>query len=85
MLAENLIAQNKIDGKDQAAELHHRLRESGWARPSSGIWKRRSSYSAKKWAKAIPKIETARAVLRADPQLAAQLNLMLAECYRPRG
>ncbi len=38
-------------------------------------------FQQKKWAEAIPKIEMARAVLRAAPQLAAQLNLMLAECY----
>ena len=38
-------------------------------------------FQRQKWTEAIPKIETARAVLRADAQLTSQLNLMLAECY----
>ena len=80
-LAETLIAQNKIDGKDQAAGYIARLRDAGLGETLVRYLEARILYQRKQWAEAIPKIETARAVLRSVPRLAAPLNLMLVECY----
>ena len=38
-------------------------------------------FQQKNWAEAIPKLEKARAVLRAESQFTAKISLMLAECY----
>ena len=80
-LAETLIAQNKIDGKDQAAGYIARLRDAGLGETLVRYLEAQILYQRKQWAEAIPQIETARAVLRSVPRLAAPLNLMLAECY----
>jgi cellulose synthase operon protein C len=81
MLAENLIIQGKIDGKDQAGDYIARLRNAGLADTYVRYLEAEIPFQQKKWREAIPRIETARAVLRADPQFTAQFNLMLAECY----
>ena len=80
-LAETLIAQNKIDGKDQAAGYIARLQDAGVGDTLVRYLEAQILYQRKQWAEAIPQIETARAVLRSVPRLAAPLNLMLAECY----
>ncbi len=84
-LAETLIAQNKIDGKDQAAGYIARLRDAGVGDTLVRYLEARILYQRKQWAEAIPKLETARAVLRSLPRLAVPLNLMLVECYRRVG
>ena len=80
-LAETLIPQDKIDGKDQAADYITRLRNAGLGDTLVRFLEAQILVQRKKWAEAIPQIEMARAVLRADPRLTVQLNLMLAECY----
>lgn len=80
-LAETLIAQNKIDDKDQAAGYIARLRDAGLGDTFVRYLEAQILYQRKQWAEAIPRIEMARAVLKSLPRLAAPLNLMLAECY----
>ena len=80
-LAETLILQDKIEGKDQAADYIARLRNAGLGDTLVRYLEAEILFQQKKWAEAIPRIEMARAVLGADPQLTVQLNLMLAECY----
>jgi len=80
-LAETLIAQNKIDDKDQAAGYIARLRDAGLGDTLVRYLEAQILYQRKQWAEAIPRIEMARAVLKSLPRLAAPLNLMLAECY----
>ena len=80
-LAETLIAQNKIDGKDQAAGYIARLRDAGLGETLVRYLEAQILYQRKQWAEAIPQIEAARTVLRSVPRLAAPLNLMLVECY----
>jgi len=81
ILADTLIAQDKIEGKDQAADYITRLRNAGQGDTLVRYLEARILFRQKRWVEAIPRIEMARAVLKADPQLTAQLNLMLAECY----
>ena len=80
-LAETLIAQNKIDDKDQAAGYIARLRDAGLGDTLVRYLEAKILYQRKQWAEAIPRLETARAVLKSLPQLAVPLSLMLAECY----
>ena len=83
-LAATLIAQNKIDGKDQAADYIARLarlRDAGVGDTLVRYLEVQILYQRKQWAEAIPRIEAARTVLRSVPRLAAPLNLMLVECY----
>ena len=80
-LAETLIAQNKIDGKDEAAGYITRLRDAGLGDTLVRYLEAQILYQRKQWAEAIPKIETARALLKSLPQLEAPLNLWLVECY----
>ena len=84
-LAETLIAQNKIDDKDQAAGYIARLRDAGLGDTCVRYLEAQILYRRKQWAEAIPRLETARAVLKSLPQLALPLNLMLAECYSQVG
>ena len=81
VLAENLIAQNKIDGKDQAAGYIARLRDAGLGETLVRYLEAQILYQRKQWAEAIPRLEAARTVLRSVPRLAGPLNLMLVECY----
>ena len=80
-LAETLIAQNKIDDKDQAAGYIARLRDAGVGDTLVRYLEAQILYQRKQWAEAIPRIEAARTVLRSVPRLATPLNLMLVECY----
>ena len=70
-LAENLICQDKIDGKDQAADYIARLRNAGLGDTLVRFLEAEILFQQKKWAEAIPKIEMARAVLESDPRLTA--------------
>jgi len=81
ILAENLIRQDKIEGKDQAALYLARLRNAGLGDTLVRFLEAEILCQRQNWAEAIPKIEMARAVLAAGPQLTVQLELMLAECY----
>ena len=80
-LAVTLIAQNKIDGKDQADGYMARLREAGFGETLVRYLEAQVLYQRKQWSEAIPKIETARNLLRSIPRLETPLNLMLVECY----
>jgi cellulose synthase operon protein C len=80
-LAETLIGQGKIDGKDQAGDFIARLRYLGLGDSFVPYLEARVLFQQKKWAEAIPNMENTRAVLRTDPRITTQLNLMLAECY----
>jgi len=84
-LAETLIRQDKIDGKDEAAHYLAHLRNAGWGDTVVPFLEAEILVQGKKWADAIDKIQTARALLRADPQRIVQLDLMLAECYGQMG
>jgi tetratricopeptide (TPR) repeat protein len=81
VLADTLIAQDKIDGNEQAGKYMTRLRNAGLGDTLVRFLESKILVRQEKWAEAIPQIENARAVLKADPQLAARLNVMLAECY----
>ena len=81
VLAETLIREDKIDGKDQAKEFIARLRNVALGDNYVRYLEAEIPFQRRKWAEAIAKIQMALAVLGADRQLATQLNLMLAECY----
>jgi predicted Zn-dependent protease len=80
-LAEALISQGKIDGKDQAEELVGRLRTISMREGYLQHLEARILVHRQEWSKAIAKIQTARSHLAADPARMANLNVMLAECY----
>ena len=81
VLAENLILQNKIEGSEQAGYFIDRLKSAGLGDTVVRYLEARILVQQKKWADAIPRIEMAKAVLKAHPQLTAQLDLMRADCY----
>jgi tetratricopeptide (TPR) repeat protein len=80
-LAETLILEDRIEGHDQAADYIARLRDAGLRETLAAYLEAEILVYRRKWAEAIARIETARVVLRSEPQLVVQLNLMLAECY----
>ena len=84
-LAATLIAQGKIDGKDEAASYIARLRDAGLGDTLVRYLDARILCRRERWAEAIPQIEMARAVLKSSHQLAVPLNLMLAECFKNMG
>ena len=84
-LAENLILQDKIEGKDQAADYISLLRDSGFADTLVVYLEAEILLRRQSWAEAIPKIKLARTVLGADRRLTVKLDLMLAECYGQLG
>jgi predicted Zn-dependent protease len=85
LLAKNLIDQGKVEGKDQAGDYIALLRNAGLGNTLVKYLEAELSFQRKQWADAIRKIEIARALLGADPELVANLNFMLAECYRQVG
>jgi len=84
-LAENLIIQGKIEGKDRAARYIAYLRARGLGDTGVRYLEARILFQQQKWAEAIPKLEMARAVLKSDSALSSRLNLMLADCYKRLG
>jgi predicted Zn-dependent protease len=81
LLAENLIFQGKIEGEDEAADYVARLGGLGLADTYVRYLEAAILFHKNDWAKAIPRIESARAALQSDRQLTSQLDLMLAECH----
>jgi cellulose synthase operon protein C len=85
VLAETLINQGKIDGKDEARVYIALLQNAGLGDTLGRFLEAEVLFQQKKWAEAIFRIGLARSVLASDPQLTGQLNLMLAECYSRTG
>ena len=84
-LAENLILQGKIDGKDQAGDYINLLRKIGLGDTLVPFLEARILVQQKKWTQAIPRLETARALLGSSPRLIAVVDLLLVECYGHMG
>jgi predicted Zn-dependent protease len=80
-LADTLISQDKIDGSHEAAEYIADFERAGLGNSYAAFLKARVLFRRKKWAEAIPQIESAMAALQRIPQLALSLDLMLAECH----
>ena len=80
-LAENLILQDKVEGKDQAGDYMTLLRNSGLGDTLVVYLEAEILLRRQRWSEAIPKINMARAVLGTEPRLTVKLDLMLAECY----
>jgi len=84
-LAETLIIQDKVDGKDQAGDYIARLQSAGLGDTYVRYLEAEILFQKKKWPEAISHLESARNALRSDPRLTDRLNLMLAECYGRQG
>ncbi len=96
-LAETLILQDKIAGKDQAAVyvavLRNALRKAvseetatvTYLETAVRFLEAEIPYQQKNWAEAIKKIELARALSGSNPALLVQLNVMLADCHHRMG
>ncbi len=84
-LAENLILQDKVDGKNQAADFMAVLRSAGLGDTLVGYLEAEILLRRQRWSEAIPCIKTARAVSSALPELCVKLDRMLAECFGQLG
>jgi tetratricopeptide (TPR) repeat protein len=87
-LADTLISQGKIDGKDQAQDYLTLLRKNGLHAGLLQQLEARILVRRQRWSEAVAKIHIARSLLAAEPALLAaepallpRLNAMLAECY----
>jgi tetratricopeptide (TPR) repeat protein len=80
-LAETLILQDKIEGEDQASAYMGILRSRGLEDTYVPYLEARIEVQHRNWAAAVRKIQAAWSGLKAEPQIFAQLCLMLAECY----
>jgi cellulose synthase operon protein C len=85
LLAETLILQDKIEGSDGARVFMDYLAGRGYRETYVRCLEARIEVQEKRWDKAISKIESALAVMQADPGITTQLYLMLAECYTRLG
>jgi len=94
MLAENLILQDKIDGKEEASFWIAVLEDARRNADLDDVPDLESTiryleafipFHRKQWDEAKKKIEIARALSGSNPELLVQLDLMLAECYRRAG
>jgi tetratricopeptide (TPR) repeat protein len=84
-LALTLIAENKIDGPDQANDYIAILRTPRYTETLVRYLEASKAMKRGDWDKAIPELEAARVALRTDEEYASlypRANLMLAECYR---
>jgi tetratricopeptide (TPR) repeat protein len=81
LLADLLISQGKIDGKDQAADYLGRLRNRSVREGYLQYLEAGILLQRQRWPEAVAKIHTARSLLAADPSMMARLNWMLAQCY----
>ena len=84
-LAENLIAQNKIAGKNEAASYIARLRNAGLGETLVRYLDARILYQRQKWAEAIPQIEMARAVLKSVAPACRPAQSHAGRMLGPRG
>ncbi len=80
-LAENLILQDKIEGKDQALDYTVLLRNAGLGDTLVMYLEAEILLRRQRWSEAIPRIKLARAALVSERRLTVKLDLMLAECY----
>jgi len=85
LLAEALILQGKIEGSDGARVFMDTLADRGYRETYVRCLEARIEVQEKRWDKAISKIESALAMMKADPGITTQLYLMLAECYTSLG
>jgi cellulose synthase operon protein C len=85
LLADNLIQQGKLEGFEGAARYMGRLRSVGLGDTWVRVLEAKILIRDKKWAKAIAEIDVARVLLASEPEHAATLDVMLAECYRHVG
>jgi tetratricopeptide (TPR) repeat protein len=81
VLAETLILQDKIDGKDGAESFIALIQGAGLGDTIGRFLEAEILLQQKKWTAAIRALEMARPMLMPDPQLIVRLDLMLAECY----
>jgi tetratricopeptide (TPR) repeat protein len=84
-LADVLIAQGKLEGKDQAGAYLDHLRRVGLGETLGWFLEGAMLVQQRKWDEAIAKLARARAVLGAQPRLQARIDLMLAECHGRQG
>ena len=80
-LAESLILQDKVEGKDQAVDYVALLRNAGLGDTLVPYLEAEILVRRQRWSEAIPRINLARAVSSSDPRLTVKLDLMLAECF----
>lgn len=80
-LADTLILEGKIEGKDGASALIDTLRRAGLGETLVRFLDAEVLFQGKKWNEAIAELQTARAVLGAAPELVLRINLMIAECH----
>ena len=84
-LLESLIPQGKIDGEDGATSWIERLRQLGLVDGYAQYLEGQVAMVQQKWPQAISRLDSARALLAADPVVVSRINLMLADCYRRMG
>ena len=84
-LAENLLTQGRVDGKDGANIYMTLLRNAGMGDTLVRFLEAEVPFQQKRWREAIPRLEMARAVLASSRELVVRLNLMLAECHGQLG
>jgi predicted Zn-dependent protease len=84
-LAETLILENKIEGPGAASEYLDVLRQRGLGETLGRYLEARIDVQLGKWDQAVPKLETAEAVLKGVPQVSVAISLLLAEGYAKLG
>ncbi len=80
-LAENLVLQGKIDGKDGANESIAHLRRFGLGNTLVPFLEAEILLRRKAWSEAARRFEMARVVLSTSHELSNRIDLMLAECH----
>jgi predicted Zn-dependent protease len=85
-LARLLIEQNKIKGQGQAESFLAVLRSRGLGETFGRMLEAQIRMKVGRYGDAVGEIEAAQTIFKSqDSRINAQLNLMLAECYRRTG
>lgn len=85
LLADLLISRNKLAGPGNAEEWINRLRTRNLRDGLLTYLEARTLVVQRKYKQAIPKLNTARALLASESVYPGRLNLMLAECLEELG
>ena len=85
LLAETLIAENKLDGEEGGISWIDRLRRLGLADGYVQYLEGQVAMAQQQWHDAISRLDSARSLLARNTAIVSRINLLLAGCYSRSG
>ena len=85
LLAETLIAENKLDGEEGGISWIDRLRRLGLADGYVQYLEGQVAMAQQQWHDAISRLDSARSLLAGNTAIVSRINLLLAGCHSRSG